>query len=518
MSLQNCKSATTLRSRKGAAILATVALVGLGGVQGAHADPAPEPDSIQLLSEFETYWQPMPFNTANDGTEARTASRGWVLDAGKAILEENDQTYLAINHAGAANETQAHRALIDDDSDWTETFPDALGPVLGGYFLDGIENGNLPLSTAMMTDLSVIPSSNPAKKYFNYPRPFLPDRSFGKPERLNGLASTLDTKRIPAWTDSLTGIAHEVGYADAESGLSQSFHSGHTAQAYANALRLAVILPELAPEIIARGAEMGNNRIVVGVHYPMDVMGGRIMGHANVAALMADEDYVQGTVLPAQKELAAYLTQRCQADGHGDTLALCIEDTGANDAGGYANGFTDLVSTKPVTDRASALEVYQERMTYGFEQVGTAGQEAVVPETAQALLITAFPNLTAEQRTAVLAATEIDSGYPLDSTSEGWERINLPAAISAKVTIDDKGAVVSVEPGQLVASAVDTSGADVVAQSQDQGQSGDAAVEPSASSSSSTGVVVVIVIVILAAGGALVWYFSKRQAGTATKE
>ena len=91
-------------------------------------------------------------------------------------------------------------------------------------------------------------------------------------------------------------------------------------------------------------------------------------------------------------------------------------------------------------------------MTYGFGQVGAAGEEPVVPEGAEDLLVTAFPNLTDAQRRAVLAATEIDSGYPLDSTSQGWQRINLPAALSSKVTLDAAGTVISVEPGHAVAS------------------------------------------------------------------
>lgn len=93
-------------------------------------------------------------------------------------------------------------------------------------------------------------------------------------------------------------------------------------------------------------------------------------------------------------------------------------------------------------------------MTYGFDQVGDAGQAPVVPEGAETLLVTAFPELDDEQRRAVPAATQIDSGYPLDSTSEGWQRINLPAALSSTVVLDSAGTVIWVEPGQSTASVV----------------------------------------------------------------
>ncbi|GAE76634.1 acid phosphatase [Cutibacterium acnes JCM 18918] len=58
--------------------------------------------------------------------------------------------------------------------------------------------------------------------------------------------------------------------------VSQAFPSGHTTAAYAYGLAMAEILPELGPEILTRASEAGNNRAVLGVHYPMDIMGGRI--------------------------------------------------------------------------------------------------------------------------------------------------------------------------------------------------------------------------------------------------
>lgn len=94
-------------------------------------------------------------------------------------------------------------------------------------------------------------------------------------------------------------------------------------------------------------------------------------------------------------------------------------------------------------------------MTYGFTQTSQSGQAAVVPTGAESLLATTFPSLTASQRRAVLAATEIDSGYPLDSSSNGWQRLDLAAAMSSKVTLDATGNVTKVEPGQAVASVVD---------------------------------------------------------------
>lgn len=56
----------------------------------------------------------------------------------------------------------------------------------------------------------------------------------------------------------------------------------------------------------------------------------------------------------------------------------------------------------------------------------------------------AHPELTDEQRAQVLQLTALDSGYPLDLSGEhgGWQRMNLQAALSAEVTVDEDGNVV----------------------------------------------------------------------------
>ncbi|MFN8047461.1 MAG: phosphatase PAP2 family protein [Ancrocorticia sp.] len=418
--------------------------------------PAQPKDHIAtLLGEFETYWKPETFDTTNEETKAATAYRGQVTDAGRGVLKQNDETLQAINAKGAADPVQSKRALIDADLDWKLTYSDALGPVLGAYFAEGLADGSLSKTTGLYEDIHYsLASTGNAKFYYNYPRPFLEDRSFGDPAKLNGLATNLGITEIPEWTDPATGITHDGTYDEIRESRNQAFPSGHTAYAYGNGIVLATLLPELGPEIITRASEAGLARNVLGVHYPLDVIGGRISGHVNVANLFSTDGYVDNTILPVREELTGYLAERCEADGHGSTLAECIDEVGANDDGGYTNAFTDAVSTAPVVDRASALTAYEARMTYGFDQVTASGKAPVVPEGAEDLLVTAFPDLTDAQRQTVLAATEIDSGYPLDSSSEGWQRIDLAAALSSKVTVDAGGQVISVEPGQKVASVV----------------------------------------------------------------
>jgi LPXTG-motif cell wall-anchored protein len=78
-----------------------------------------------------------------------------------------------------------------------------------------------------------------------------------------------------------------------------------------------------------------------------------------------------------------------------------------------------------------------------------------VPAGAENLLTTAYPTLTGAQRRQVLAQTALPvSGNPLQSSSQGYYNMDLASAMSAKVTLDDKGNVVAVAAGQSAPSVV----------------------------------------------------------------
>ena len=89
---------------------------------------------------------------------------------------------------------------------------------------------------------------------------------------------------------------------------------------------------------MARTSEAGNNRIVLGVHYPLDIMGGRIGASAQNGQYWHNE--FASSIVPASRQLRDYLVSRCAADGHGTTLAACIANTKASGSGGYTNDFS----------------------------------------------------------------------------------------------------------------------------------------------------------------------------------
>jgi len=212
---------------------------------------------------------------------------------------------------------------------------------------------------------------------------------------------------------------------------SPSFPSGHTTYGYTDSLLLAVMVPERYPQMIARAAEYGNDRIVLGAHYAMDVIGGRALAAYDVAHLLAGDPAYAGlqfgqtriadyaaALAAARKDLRTALAAAC-----GKTVAVCANDDSSR-----------------FNDPAAAEKFYESTQTYGLPVVfsATAGKTedvaALAPEAGN-LLTAAFPSLTLVQADRILTDTEGPGGGFLDDGSNFgvYSRIDLyKAALRAK--------------------------------------------------------------------------------------
>ncbi|VUD72767.1 Extracellular serine protease [Methylobacterium symbioticum] len=236
------------------------------------------------------------------------------------------------------------------------------------------------------------------------------------------------------------------------------FPSGHTNSGYLQALGVGFLVPQRWQEMLTRASELGNNRILAGMHSPLDVMGGRMQATAiaatNIYAALYDAqgnrvDWTNPAntrayaVYQAYQQTQAYLAASCGAA----SVNACLANAAAS---GAADAFGDAARNKAD---------YTARLTYGFQPVGPSAPmtAAEVPVQAQVLLLTRFPYLTDAQRREVLATTGLPSGYPLLSgnTYDGWGRLNLYTAMDGYGAFNGT-VTVTMDAAQGGYSALDT--------------------------------------------------------------
>lgn len=345
------------------------------------------------------------------------------LPISEPLVAANDKVAVAINNGAVGHSAKIAQAIADADGQAYATMADGFGTVLGPLYAQALNQGMLPKTRALLgTLIERGRDHEPAKAAYAYKRPY------------NRLGFATGSQCA-----TFTGAGRiERNYTGSYSGLctNGSFPSGHANHGYAQGTVLATLIPELAPQILHRTSEYGNNRIVLGFHYPLDVMGGRIAGQSTAAQRWADPEFRE-LIEEASEELHDILGEACEDAGYSRDLEECAE------AG-------DIVSDE------EALEIYTERLTYstytladgsrheGFPPVYQVYLDtpAEIPAEAADLLRSAFPDLTDEQRELVLKATAAPGGYALDKTKDGkpsWQRINLLAAMIADVEIDQHG-------------------------------------------------------------------------------
>ena len=216
-----------------------------------------------------------------------------------------------------------------------------------------------------------------------------------------------------------------------------AYPSGHTVYGYMESILLALLVPERYQQMVTRAAEYGNDRIVLGSHYAMDVLAGRTLALYDLAQLLANKPGYVGVkredveigdfpkaLADARAELAAVLEKAC-----GGKITDCAEQ----DESRFA-------------DPAKNSAFYEATQTYGLPVVfaknaqGTEDVAKLAPEAGY-LLTAAFPSLTLAQADAILTLTEGPGGGFLDNGSAFgvYSRLNLYKAAEQAAALSTMG-------------------------------------------------------------------------------
>ncbi len=210
---------------------------------------------------------------------------------------------------------------------------------------------------------------------------------------------------------------------------SPSFPSGHSTIGNANAIVFAILAPGYYQQLLQSGVDFGYSRNVFGAHYPLDVIGGRILATYVTAETLAGDNplyqttgfspgFTQANLPSLSAQMRTYLTQAGLGGGGASPYAAACANLAA------CLGNRTIPTAAAYTQAAQNYAYY---LTYDLPAVGPTNLAPVVPADAHVLIETRFPYLSVDQLDEILATTELPSGGALDNGS-GWARLNLYAA------------------------------------------------------------------------------------------
>ncbi|MUO27526.1 phosphatase PAP2 family protein [Agrobacterium vitis] len=390
-----------------------------------HATPQTNA-GVRVLSGFLELWTPRtPFVDADQEAPAKDgcpaiAKSDWSgipgspTDGVKKLpkLHEQNLAY-SIKVTGEHTPERDLAAYLDDRRGKNVSITDGLGPLADAWrqgvrqttTITGMpadattvkyddKGNNRGVGSKDNTDLgkavdlieagSADGSTEPAKRYYKYARPY---RASDK-----------------------VRIVPQLELAKSDKPASDGgFPSGHTAEAWRDALVMAYLVPQRYQEMLTRAAMLGENRIRAGMHQTFDVLGGRVLATAIVAYNLNRPDYTP-----------------LRSEAYQQSQTWLMKQTGAKDGQALLAAAHALPkSTDAYADYAWNKQFFEPRLTYGYKQIGDPSLAPSVPKGAEVLLETRLPYLSADQRRVVLKTTEIASGYPIINDPEGWGRLDL---------------------------------------------------------------------------------------------
>ena len=223
-----------------------------------------------------------------------------------------------------------------------------------------------------------------------------------------------------AWQNQQTPGAYGINWVLGDSKIGD-FPSAHTVLSTVNAIPYAILAPGYYQQLAYSVVNFTYDLNVFAVHYPTDIIGGRILTTYVIAKMLADDPLYASSVFNQYKLPALSRDMQAYFGGGGSSpyAAACA----GNVASCIARGVIPSAAT--FTQQGAN---YVQFLTYGLPSVGTFNPAPIVPTEAHYLIATRFPYLNATQLDEIIASTELPAGVPLDDGTTGWARINLFAA------------------------------------------------------------------------------------------
>ncbi len=221
---------------------------------------------------------------------------------------------------------------------------------------------------------------------------------------------------------------------------SSSYPSGHTTYGYMESMLLALLVPQRYPQMMVRAAEYGSNRITIGAHYAMDVLGGRALATYDLAQLLANKPgYVSvprgGGVTRAGLEIADF--RQALADARADVTKELEKRCGKPIAACAADDKSRFADPARNDAFHASTQTYDLPVVFAATAAGPEDVGKLAPEAGY-LLTAAFPYLTLDQANAILTATQGPGGGFLDNGSAFgvYSRLDLYRAAQQAIAAD----------------------------------------------------------------------------------
>jgi len=226
-----------------------------------------------------------------------------------------------------------------------------------------------------------------------------------------------------------------------------AFPSSHMAYAMTDSMLLGMLAPQFYQSMLVRASEVGESRIVVGVHYPTDIIASRAYISYDLAQYLSNPAYISnatvtgtavnlpGLFTAAQGEMQTVLGQAAVGAGCGTSFATCAASS---------------KNVNPYAPSSTNAQVYEARLTYGLptltfaqaprEAAPAGGPDASIllatlyggsTSAAQNLAPTGgiYGNLSTNTINQIIENTETNALAAYHGTSLSyWSRINLYAA------------------------------------------------------------------------------------------